>query len=184
MNKPVKAPTAEELMQQEVHYTKLWLMNAFCIYPIMSKALISQSMQGCKTNIPWQDVLETLVREGNLFKYRKSTITVAGRSQSITLYRLTPHSMLFIEHNLPNQDPQVAMRVLAFADTTTRNPVTAVNTTDSILEPDSDSDPAFNPIPVASPIDDDDVVSSDFYDDDDSFDPDDDIQSMMDRDRE
>lgn len=106
----------DKMTEQEAEelYVKKWLINALCIYPIMSKALISQTMQGCKAktdSAAWQTILEVLVAEGYVYKYRKQTTTVSGRQQYLTLYRLTAHASIFIVLHLPNQDPHTATRI-------------------------------------------------------------------------
>lgn len=107
-------------------YVRKWLINAMCIYPIMSKALISQTMQGLRMksdSAAWQTELEKLVTEGLVYKYRKQTTTITGRQQYLTLYRLTAQASIFIVQHLPNQDPHAASRIhMMFAPSAEADP--------------------------------------------------------------
>ncbi len=183
MNKPATKMANDISLAKEILYIKKWMVNGLCIYPIVSKGLMSQIMQGCsKTSTPWQFVLDELAAEGVVYKYRKLVITIAGRQQYLTLYRLTASAMSFIAEHLPNQDPDIAMKIHLFGSSSIMPFNSELSTEVEVpeLEPNLDIDPGdesqladlrkryvddadHSEVGPPSDSDEDDFVSGDFY---------------------
>ena len=108
-----------------------WLVNAFCTYPIMSRSLISQTLQGCHFSENWRQQLHILVDKGIINRFYKEVTTLKGRNQNLELYRLGPYARTFILEHLPHVD----------ADKVMKDPyATVVGVEDNIPETEDDND--------------------------------------------
>ena len=81
-----------------------WIVNSFCTYPIMSRSLISQTLQGCSYSDNWRRVLHVLVDKGIIRRFYKETVTLTGRNQNLELYKLGPFARTFIIEHLSHVD--------------------------------------------------------------------------------
>lgn len=110
-----------------------WIVNSFCTYPIMSRSLISQTLQGCHYSEGWRQVLHVLVDKGIIRRFYKETVTLTGRNQNLELYKLGPFARTFIIEHLPHVD----------VDRVMKDPYAAVvGDEDNIPEPETDEEAA------------------------------------------